>query len=530
MKVLCSALLITLALAMGMNAHNDATLGGASPNANNGKAVPPTMVSDPQLSGGATSDLSVGIDKSTVLERPQGIRRIAIANGDIAEAVVITSKELLLNGKTQGDTTLILWDPQGNRANYTVHVAASPKVDAIRSELEREVGPNVSLVISGNAVFLRGTVRDITAADRAISIAATLGKVVNLLRVETPPSDPQILLKVRFADVDRSAAQSLGINIFGTDPSKGIGTATTGQFGAAPSLTWTSNKSAAATVSDYLNLFFFRPDLNIGAVVKALEDKNLLQILAEPNLLTMSGRAASFLAGGEFPFPTLQGGGAGVGQITIQFKEFGIRLNFLPTVTPRGTIRLMVTPEVSSLDYANGLNVSGFTVPGLDTRKVQTEVELSSGQSLVIAGLLNNQAIETLSKIPGLANIPLLGKLFESRSISKSNTELMIMVTPELVGPIPAGMQTPQVARPLEFLKEGGKIAPQNPGAQATGGVPPIMRQDSLPVERLKDLIIEQNAPAAMPSSNGGPSPFAMPSAGQSSPLAAGSGSANPNN
>lgn len=519
MKALSSAFLMTVALSIGMSAHDDAIVGAASPTAKNEEARPAQTAAGPLLSGPAASDLSVGINKSTVLERPQGIRRIAIANGEIAEAVAVTSKELLLNGKTQGDTTLILWDPQGNRADYTVHVIPPPpKIDAIRSELEREVGPNASLDISGNAVFLRGTVKDMTAADRANSIAATLGKVVNLLRVETPPGDPQILLKVRFADVDRSAAQSLGINIFGANQSKGVGSVSTGQFGATPSLSWTSNQSSAVTVADYLNLFFFRPDLNIGAVVQALENQNLLQILAEPNLLTVSGHPASFLAGGEFPFPTLQGGGAGVGQITIQFKEFGIRLNFLPTVTPRGTIRLMVMPEVSSLDYANGLTVSGFTIPGLDTRRVQTEVELSSGQSLVIAGLLNNQAIETLSKIPGLANIPLLGKLFESRSISKSNTELMIMVTPELVGPIPVGMQSPQVSRPLEFLKGSSTAAPRNPGAKATGGVVPVQRQDSLPVEQMKNLIIQQNAPVTMPPSNGGASPFTMPASGSGNP------------
>ncbi len=531
MKVLSSTLLICLALSVGMSAHEDALAGAASPIAKNDSARTAQPAPAPMLPNPATSDLSVGINKSTVLERPDGIRRIAIANGDIAEAVAISSKELLLNGKTPGDTTLILWDPHGNRANYTVHVTAPPpKIDAIRSELEREVGPNASIDISGTAVFLRGTVRDMTAADRANSIAATLGKVVNLLRVETPPGDPQILLKVRFADVDRSAAQSLGINIFGTDPSKGIGSATTGQFGSAPSLSWTSNQTAAATVSDYLNLFFFRPDLNIGAVVQALEAKNLLQILAEPNLLTVSGRPASFLAGGEFPFPTLQGGAAGVGQITIQFKEFGIRLNFLPTVTPRGTIRLMVTPEVSSLDYANGLNISGFTVPGLDTRRVQTEVELSSGQSLVIAGLLNNQAVETLSKIPGLANIPILGKLFESRSISRSNSELMIMVTPELVAPIPVGMEPPQVHRPLDFMKGVPTTAPQNPGAQTTGGVSPVLHLDSLPVEQMKNLMIQENSPMAMPSSTGSAPPLTIPPAAQSNATAPPSGSGNPNN
>ncbi|MBV9501423.1 MAG: pilus assembly protein N-terminal domain-containing protein [Acidobacteriaceae bacterium] len=531
MKALSSALLISLALSIGASAHEDGAAAATSPNMKKEEPAPASPA--PSIPDSASSDVSLGINRALVVERPSGIRRIAIANGEIAEAVAVNSKELLLNGKTQGDTTLIVWDPQGNRSNYTVHVTAPPpKLDDVRTEIQREAGPNVILDMSGGTIFLRGTVKDTTSADRAYNIAATLGKVINLLRVETPAGDPQILLKVRFADVDRSAAQSLGINIFGADPSKGIGSSSTGQFGASPGVSWTNNQSATINVSDFLNLFFFRPDLNVGAVIQALQAKNLLQILAEPNLLTASGRPASFLAGGEFPFPTLQGGGAGVGQITIQFKEFGIRLNFLPTVTPRGTIRLLVMPEVSSLDYANGLNVSGYTVPGLDTRRVQTEVELSSGQSLVIAGLLNNQAVETLSKIPGLANIPLLGKLFESRSITKSNTELMIMVTPELVGPIPAGMQLPQVSNPLPFLKDAPTVAPQNPLPQATGGVAPLIPVDSLPIEELKSFTTQQNAPMGnMPPSNGGASPFAMPqAAAQPNPFASMSGSGAPRN
>ena len=174
------------------------------------------------------------------------------------------------------------------------------------------------------------------------------------------------------------------------------------------------------------------------------------------------------MAGGEFPFPTIQGGASGVGQITIQFKEFGVRLNFLPVVTPRGTIRLTVTPEVSSLDYANGLSISGYTVPGLATRRVQTEIELENGQSFVIAGLLNNQVTDQLSKMPGLANIPLLGKLFQSRSTNRSSSELLIMVTPELVNPIVAGAKVPEMHFPREFLKGAPTNAPQQPVGTGT--------------------------------------------------------------
>jgi pilus assembly protein CpaC len=454
------------------------------------------------------SNVTVTVNKSVILEHPVNIRRISISNPEIAEAVAVSSTEVLLNGKSAGDTTLILWDVKGDRASFDVHVLANTsKIDAVRGELQREVGPDVSLTVEGSSVFLRGTVSDPIAADRAENIAGTLGKVVNLLRVVVPASDPQIMLKVRFADVDRQASSQLGINIFGADASKGLGSSSTGQFGSHATLPTGNVGSGVAglplSLSNYLNIFFYRPDLNLGAAIQALEAKNLLQILAEPNLLTLSGRPASFLAGGEFPFPTLQGGGAGVGQITIQFKEFGIRLNFLPTVTPRGTIHLLVTPEVSSLDYANGLTVSGFTIPGLDTRRVQTEIELENGQSFVIAGLLDNRMTETLNKIPGLANIPVLGKLFESRSLSKSNTELLVMVTPELVRPIPAVAKRPDVSMPVPFLKDAPQNAPQNPGPDVTGAAPPLPTVNTLPVEEFKSPAQANGAGGNLPVPNG---------------------------
>jgi pilus assembly protein CpaC len=444
------------------------------------------------------SDLKVTVDRSAIVEHATAIRRLSVANGEIAEAVAVSSTEVLINGKTPGQTSLILWDSKGYRTRYEVHVIASDsKIEAVRRELTEELpGQDVSLTLQDGNVFLRGTVQDVTAADRAVSIASTLGKVINLLRVLVPAGEPQILLKVRFANIDRSATSQLGLNLFSTS-AKGVGSISAGQFGGPPSFDL-AKQPASATLSNLLNIFFYRPDLNFGAMIQALEAKSLLQILAEPNLLTLSGRPASFLAGGEFPFPTLQGGGAGVGQVTIQFKEFGIRLNFLPTVTARGTINLVVTPEVSSLDYANGLTVSGATIPGLATRRVQTEVELENGQSFVIAGLLDNQITETLNKIPGLANIPLLGKLFQSRSLAKNNTELLVMVTPELVGPIPVSAKVPEIKMDMPFLKGTATTPPQNPSPQVTGPLPALPKRDSLPIEEIKRLAQPNN-------SNGGP-------------------------
>ena len=436
---------------------------------------------------GATTDVSVEVNCSAILDRPAGVKRISIANGDIAEAVATSTTEIVINGKGAGDTTLIVWDQSGNRSVLSVHVLPpSSKVDLVRDQILREAGQNVTLTAQDGLFFLNGTAKDLTSADRALQIASSLGKVVNLLRVTTPMAQPQILLKVRFADIDHSISNQFAFNLFGGSATKGIGGTSTGQSGGNPAVSGIGTSQPAYSFSNLLNIFYFRPDINIGAILEDLASKNLLQILAEPNLLTVNGKSASFLAGGEFPFPTLQGGGSGVGQVTIQFREFGIKLNFTPTITPRGTIRLEVKPEVSSLDYANGLTVSGFTVPGLQTRRVDTEVELKEGQSFVIAGLLNNQITEQLSRMPGLANIPLLGKLFQSRNISKSNSELLILVTPELVTPIAAGSKTADLNFPEKFINDQVKAAPQSPRDADANKASDGWRRDSLPIEEMQ--------------------------------------------
>ena len=452
--------------------------------------------------------VSVVVDRSVVLENAKGVRRISIANPNIAEGVAASTTEVLLNGKAPGSTTLILWDQRGGRTIFDVHVVPdSARFEAVRQQLVEELGgQDVSIAQDNGNLLLRGTVRDLVAADRAVSIASSLGKVTNLLNVAVPAGDPQVLLKVRFANIDRSTLSDLGANFFSTGASPMPGSTSTGQFAGPPGFDYTQSPPKV-TIPDPLNLFIFRNDLNFGAYIKALQTKGLVQILAEPNLLTLSGHEANFLAGGEFPFPMLQGGGAGIGQITIQFREFGIRLRFRPTVTPRGTIRLMVNPEVSSLDASNGLTVQGFTVPGLDTRRVQTEVELQSGQSFVIAGLLDNRLTETISKIPGLANIPLLGKLFESRSLLRNNSELLVLVTPEIVEPIPPG-KAPDLAFPKPFMQGVLTVPPQTPAA--SGAAATIKSVATVPVEVLRGLKASDNpqadsgnGPAGAPISTG---------------------------
>ena len=443
-------------------------------------------------------ELSVIAGKSVILDSPVNILRVSIANGDLAEALAVSPREVVVNGKTPGETSLIVWQQGGNRLIFDLTVLPNTtRLQNVRKELEQELkSQDVSLTMDGEDVFLRGTVENLVAAERAVRIAGTLGKPVNLLNVTVPPTEAQILLKVRFANVDRGATTELGANILSTGALNTTARLTTGQF--SPPTVQSGGTGGSSTLTDALNVFLFRPDLNLLATIRALHNKRLLEILAEPNVLTIDGKPASFLAGGEFPYPTLQGGGGGLGAVTIQFREFGVRIGFLPKITPRGTIRLQVTPEVSSLDYANGLVFQGFTIPGLSTRRVQTEIELQDRQSFVIGGLLDNRVTENLTKIPGLGDIPFFGKLFQSKSLLRSNAELLVLVTVELVRPMADGQPGPEIKMPLEFMKGAPQNQMRTPGLEVTGPAPAEPRK-AIPVEQLIESlkpVQQQSAPA----------------------------------
>jgi pilus assembly protein CpaC len=438
-----------------------------------------------------TGHLSLVAGKSVVVDSPLPIERISVGFGDVAEAVAIGPRELLLNGKSPGVTSLIIWEEGGTRRVFDVTVLASrflvdSRVEAIRRQIDRELpGQTVNLSFENETAFLRGTVTDLTSADRAISIASTLGKIVDLLYVDVPLPEAQILLKVKFASVDRSLSTQLGLNIISTGAANTVGSVTTQQFSPPGFAAVQSGTPVSASLADALNLFFFRSDLNLGATIQALEVKGLLQILAEPNVLAENGKQASFLAGGEFPFPSVTSASGGAPIVSIQFREFGVRLTFIPTITPRGTIHLQVAPEVSALDFTNGLSVSGFNVPALTTRKMNTQVELSEGQSFAIGGLLDNRTTDTFEKIPFIGDVPVLGKLFQSKSVSKTNTELIVIVTPELVRPIPAGQPLPALKFPRPFLEPNTGINPMTPGLDVTGPVPVKPPRETIPVEKL---------------------------------------------
>jgi pilus assembly protein CpaC len=435
----------------------------------------------PARASSTAGKLTVTVGKSLIVDSPVNIQRISVANGDLIEAVAVGPKEVLINGKAPGETSVVVWQQGGTRLLYDLTVRiASQKLDAVRAQIARDFpDTDINVTYDNDTAFVRGTVKDTVEADRIMAMVATLGKAINLMHVQVPDVDPQILLKVRFADVDRSASMDLGANIATGAFNQSTGFST--GVGGGTSI----NASGGYSLSESLNVFLFRKDINLGVVIKALQDKKLLETLAEPNLLAINGKVASFVQGGEFPYPTVQGN-LNAGAISIAFREFGIRLSFLPQITPRGTIRMQVAPEVSSLDYSNSVTVSGTTVPGLSTRKVQTEVELDSGQSFVIAGLMDRSMAETISKIPGLASIPLLGKLFQSKSETRNSKELLVIVTPELVRPIPVGKPVPELNYPKEFMPALGSTQPRHPGMDQTGPVPVTPPSDTMPIEVLQ--------------------------------------------
>jgi len=482
-------------------------------------AAPQPAASQPAANPGqdTTNDLVVAAGKAVLVDCAQPIERIAVGSVDVAEATAVSPTEIMLNGKTPGETSLIVWQQGGERQFFNVQVHASnfavdDRLDSLRRELRTELPGQTLRVTSENGlIFLRGTVKDLTSSDRAVQIASTAGKVVNLLYVDVPPAEPQILLKVRFASLDRNKDTQLGLNIFSTGAANSVGSVTTQQFSppqvtpGTTALGSTAATAATSSITNLLNLFIFRPDLNLGATLAALEQKGVVQVLAEPNVLTANGKQGSILAGGQYPYPVVQGvSGSATAAITIQFKEFGVRLNFIPTITPRGTIRLQVSPEVSSLDFANGVTISGFTIPGVDIRRVKTEVELSEGQSFAIGGLLDNRETETFSKIPFIGDVPVLGKLFQSINKTKTNTELIVIVTPEIVAPIPTGAALPQIKYPETFLPSASGMPMTTPGADVTGAKPPAPPPATIPVEQLLDSMKPEQPLADSGTSSGG--------------------------
>jgi pilus assembly protein CpaC len=387
-----------------------------------------------------SAPLRVMVGKSLLINTTERIIRISVTDGAIASVQVITPTQILVHGKSPGEVSLLIWDELERSRSFDLRVDVD--VSACADE-EHRVFPDEQITVtpSRGAIVLSGHVSTEDVFKRAGELAAAYSpKVVNVLTFG-PVGAQEVLLQVKFAEVDRTALTQMGINFVSTGGANTIGSLTTGQYGGFGTQTLTPGGQSSATstpstttINNVLNLFLFRPDINFGAVIEALQTKNLLQILAEPNLIAVNGKEASFLAGGQFPFPIVQPG-QGFTAVTISFKEFGVRLQFTPVIMPNGNIHLKVAPEVSTLDYADALTISGFTVPALSTRKAETEFELQDGQSFIIAGLMDNRVTDIWNKIPGLGDIPILGNFFRSKSLQKSNSELMVLCTVHRISP-----------------------------------------------------------------------------------------------
>jgi pilus assembly protein CpaC len=428
-----------------------ATTASASPQNQDTPAMPPpnpaaaqpssttTPASSQSVTPGA-APLRVMVGKSLLINTTERLKRVSVTDPIVADALVVTPTQVLVNGLSPGEVSLLIWDELERSRSFDLRVDVD--ITAATEEMHR-LFPDEQITVtpSRSAIVLSGHVTTEDVSKHAGLLASAYAKnVVNVLTFG-PVGAEEVLLEVKFAEVDRTAMTQLGINLLSTGAGNTIGTITTGQFGGVSGIGTINDQgsgapsSTTATVSNVLNMFFFNPQIHLGAVIEALKTQNLLQILAEPNLVAINGKEASFLSGGEFPFPVAQQNASGIATVTIQFREFGVRLKFTPVIQPNGNIHLHVIPEVSTLDFADAVTVAGTTIPAISTRKADTEFELQDGQSFVIAGLLDNRVTNIDNKIPWLGDIPILGNFFKSKTAQKSNSELMVLCTVRRVSP-----------------------------------------------------------------------------------------------
>ena len=438
-------------------------------------ATPVPMAARAAEPADSEQSLHLLVGRSLLISSPTKIKTLSLADPNIADAIVISPNQIMLNGKTPGGVSLVIWDESGQ--SQTFEISVDIDILGLRQEIH-DAFPKEQIQVDAakDVVILSGKASSQEVADKVLEVVkGVTGKATSLIQVP-PVQNGEVLLEVKFAEVNRTALSQLGVNLLSLPGAKNVGSLTTQQFsppiiqgqvgsvGGGASGSTTGNSSASFGLSNLLNIFLYRQDINLAATIQALQNNNLLEILAEPNVLTESGKEGSFLAGGEFPFPVIQSSGGGsFPAITIQFKEFGVRLNFTPTIAPDGLIHLKVKPEVSALDFSNALVIQGFTIPAISTRRVEADMELRDGQSFAIAGLMDNRVTEQMSKIPGIGSIPILGNLFKSRQLQKSNDELLIVVTPRIVHPlepanVPGGPVFPKTFMPPT-------PAPKKPGS-----------------------------------------------------------------
>ncbi len=409
--------------------------------------------------------LDVPLNKSQVLTVDRPFAKAMIGSEEIADIMPITNRSLYVLGKKMGTTSLTVYD-NANNVISVVDVAVGPDIVSLRRQLSELIpGEQIGAKISNDSVVLTGVVSNGPAINRAVELAKTYAgeKVVNMMSVG---ASQQVMLEVRFSEISRQTGKQIGLSGFGFSDGGTFGAAIGNGAGLVPDATNGSGVLRLDSITGSFGVFrkaFDIAGLNIDAVLDALERKGLVKTLANPTLVALSGETASFLAGGEFPVPVAQsngggGGGGGNGNnggITVEFKPFGVSLAFTPTVLADGVINLAVEPEVSSIDPSASITVNGLVIPGLQTRRANTVLELRDGESFALAGLIRKDFQTTVRQVPLLGSIPIIGSLFRSSGFQKGETELVIVVTPRLVQPIKAGapvaLPTDRVQNPHEL-------------------------------------------------------------------------------
>jgi pilus assembly protein CpaC len=409
--------------------------------------------------------VNVLVGQSRVINFDRPVGRFSVSNPEIAEAVLITPDQVIVNGKAFGQVNFIAWE-QGSGSYLVFDVYVRTNLSLIDSQI-RALFPkdDIRLSQANGSVVLSGNVSDPKVSAQVQSVVEAAGfKVVNML-ASPVKAMAQVQLQVRVAEVSKNRMKDFGTSYAYQGSSSG---AYANSGGGPSSLNNVTNGVLGGSLSSALNLFVLGG--NTAAMIRALQTEGAVRDLAEPNLIAMDGEQASFLAGGEFPVPVVQGGGGGQNTVSIIFKEYGVRLTFKPTIIDEDHIRLVLEPEVSTIDFANGVKFDGFLIPGLRTRRAKTGVELRDGQSFALAGLLDNSETRSLSRVPFLSDIPVLGQLFKSKSFQKNETELMFIVTAQLVKPVNRD-DIPQM-RGVDGLKNGSPLGvePKGEGIQGKTG------------------------------------------------------------
>ncbi len=414
--------------------------------------------------------VNVLVGQSRVINFDRPVGRFSVSNPEIAEAVLVTPDQVLVNGKAFGQVNFIAWEQSsGEYLVFDVYVRAN--LSLIDSQI-RALFPkdDIRLSQANGSVVISGSVTDLKTAAQVDSVVQAAGfKTVNML-ASPVKNVAQVQLQVRVAEVNRTKMRDYATSFMSIPQG---GTSGYVNSGGGPSQLQSASTSPISTalnsiLSPALNLFLFNRQINTTAMLRMLKTQGAFRELAEPNLIAMDGQQASFLAGGEFPVPVVQAGGGGDNvAMSVVFKEYGVRLNFKPTIIDEDHIRLELEPEVSTIDFVNGVKMSGFIIPALRTRRAKTGLELRDGQSFALAGLLDNSESRTLSRVPIISDIPILGNLFKSKSFQKNETELMFIVTAHLVKPVERD-DLPQM-RGIDGLKNGSPLGLESKGEGIQG-------------------------------------------------------------